>query len=572
MSSELSEVIQRRARENRPVGNKQNKQKVHPAAKGQVQIRAEDVGIPHGIFREVQGEAVSQLQIAQIHHDAKGVVVTNMDQAKPYLACGNPVSSRGLALLVIDANASEMTGIGAEIRFPARCETTQEPILLKAYMIQLGRTMIQRNQPESLPAVEVVANTVFRILVFRDELNMPWSTFLEKPVKHVIQEFPALQTKDGGVSPIVDCWDRQYVSSKLERVKASEASVFIVSFRIEGNGIKELLQCSGKGAMYVEPRVDTGKAPCDQFRVIWLNRADKPQARLALQSTQAEASLVRSGARYGIRVTSENAATVHSQHKPSTPFLDSAKLTAFQVGPFPYGATKQTILKTFQSWNWQARPVQPYGRGVHAQGLMWLVHAMSKPAYEVYNLAHSDVIVSELPKKTRGDSKGSMDIQGSSRTLEALTVPAPPPGGPSPGSDPWVTNDPWSSWTSKSAKISPTSQNTSVTPAELARITAHVEQRVAQSFAKPDASDDELMADTTKVHDLENRLTRLEAQVQANHAEQQSNARELSTQIQGVQTQVDAQSAQFKQHIDSKLSEQLDHIERILNAKKPRNE
>lgn len=156
LPSELSEVIQKRTLDPKPIGNKQSKQKGMPKQKGQVHIRAEDVGIPHGIFRETQGDAVSQLQISQINHDAKGVVVVNMEQAKPYLACGNPVSSKGLALLVIGANNNEMTGVGAEVRFPARCETTQEPILMKAYMIQLGRVMIQRNQPETLPAVEEV--------------------------------------------------------------------------------------------------------------------------------------------------------------------------------------------------------------------------------------------------------------------------------------------------------------------------------------------------------------------------------------------------------------------------------
>lgn len=359
---------------------------------------------------------------------------------------------------------------------------------------------------------------------------------------------------------------------KLERVKASESSIFIVSFRIEGNGLKSMLQSSGNGAMYVEPRSDTGKGPAEQFRVIWLNRADKPQARLAIQSTQTEASLVRSGMRFGIRVAVEHAASVHSQHKPTMPFLDTAQVTAFQVGPFPYGATKQTILKTFQSWNWQARPVQPYSRGVHAHGLMWLVHAMKKPAYEVYNLAHSDVIVSELPKKTKPENQ-NMEIQGSSRTLEALTIHGPPPGLDPRGVDPLTMNDPWSTnERNKSAKIHQSAPPMHASPVEIARIAAQVEQRLSLTLAKHEGSEDELMADTSKVNEMEARLNRLEHQVQANHTEQQMATKELSSQIQGVQVQVDAQATQFKQHIDSKLTEQLDHIERILNAKKHRME
>eukprot|EP00438_Fugacium_kawagutii_P028666 Skav214044 [mRNA] locus=scaffold2017:251199:256145:+ [translate_table: standard] len=564
LASEMNAAIQQRASNPKQVGSKQQK---HPAKaiRNVVTISPEDVSIPHGIFREQNGEAVSQLHLNQVNHEAKGVIIMSSAQVQPYLAKGAPVSSRGLAAIVLDSAPGSMEGIGVETRFPARCEKTCEPVLLKGHMVQLGKIPIQRNQPDQVPKVEVIDNVVVRVLTFREELSMPWHEFISRPVRAVIQEFQELQPNGEGHSPIVDCWDKQFLSMRLERVKASEAQIYSVSFRLEGKEVASLLQQSGRNAMYVEPRSDTGKQPDERYRVIWLNRMDKPSALLAMQSTQREVSLVRSGQRYGLRVLGSHAAEVHQQHKPNTPFLNTNQVAMFQVGPFPYGATKQTILKTFQMWSWQARPVQPYGRSANSQGLMWLVHAMEKPAFEVYTLEHSDVIISELPKKTRSEPSASMDIQGSSRTMEALATPS----ASKPTSshvDPFDNNDPWAPYQmQKQARAA--SSAPAVAPAELARIAAQIEQKVTQNLTKADGSEDELMADSSRVTELETRLSRLEVQVQTNHEASQMQARELAGQITNVQQQVESQSTLFTQHVDNKLAEQLSHIERILEKR-----
>jgi hypothetical protein len=79
------------------------------------------------------------------------------------------------------------------------------------------------------------------------------------------------------------------------------------------------------------------------------------------------------------------------------------------------------------------------------------------------------------------------------------------------------------------------------------------------------------MTHDDRVSNLEERLNLLEGTVQHHHEQQVKAAAELGNQIGQVKSQVDRQTSAIHSHIDSKMSEQLRHIEALL-AKKPRTE
>lgn len=120
-------------------------------------------------------------------------------------------------------------------------------------------------------------------------------------------------------------------------------------FRVENLKLTEVLQDIGGEGYYIEPRSPDGRAPCDNFRVIWLNKSDRQASVLASQSTQQWNSIVRSGIRFGLRVLQEHAREVHQQHKPMTPFLESDDILIFRVGPFPHGANRACPNKGFSA-------------------------------------------------------------------------------------------------------------------------------------------------------------------------------------------------------------------------------
>lgn len=403
-------------------GHRKMKKKQPKAPKVVVQLTADDIGVPDGIFREAGGELLKQVHFASIGSDTRGVVVVDLSQALPYAKLTSPVSKRGLALIVVDTDHPEVETIGMPLRFPAKCERTGEPVIISARILQIGNVAVVRTVSDQICQVEEVATVVIRMLTYRDELSYDWNKFLQQPVKTLLASFDDLQPKPNGQQVVIDCWDRQYVSLKLEKTRPIDAAMYIVTFRLEGVDLKSVLQQSGTDAIYVEPRDVSGKQPHEGFRVVWLNKHDKSMARLAQQSTPKWTSLVRSGVRYGIRVASDEAEEVHAQHKPQTPFLDATTLKTYHVGPWPYGATKSTIHKVFQTWGWSARPIQARSRAIMGNGLIWEVQACTEPMYTVWQLSHGDVLITEVPKKAKPTNGSHHGIQGSQRTIDALKV------------------------------------------------------------------------------------------------------------------------------------------------------
>ena len=161
----------------------------------------------------------------------------------------------------------------------------------------------------------------------------------------------------------------------------------------------------GVAGIYFEPRSQDGRKPDDAFRVTWIPKVDKANALSAVQASPEWASLVRSGHRYGVRSKCGDAASIHQRLKPNTPFLDGNETSLFLVGPFPYGATRVSLQKVFQQWQWGARPLQPKGRAQDSAGVLWEVQSSSKPEYEVYSMEHGDVVIIEAPKKQKSESK-----------------------------------------------------------------------------------------------------------------------------------------------------------------------
>lgn len=583
LPGELSQRIKERAANPQEFGHKKQKKKTPQGEKGTVQVRAEDVGIPDGIFKETSGELLNQIPFASIGPEARGVVVVNFAQAAPYANLARPVSKRGLALVVIDPDVPETQQLGTEIRFPARCEKTSEPVILAARVMQIGNIQVIRNAPAHVAVVEEVDTCVVRFLTYRDEMQEEWSEFIRRPVKQVMAACPELQPAANGTPRVIDCWDRQYLSLRLERQKPTDAEIFVVTFRLEGVDLAALLSKSGCSATYVEPRDVTGKEPSQAFRVIWLTKQDKSSARVAQQSTQTWTSLVRSGNRFGIRVAAGDAEVVHQQHKPHTPFLDAASsIKVFHVGPWPYGATKTTIHKVFQSWGWAARPQQPRMRSATGSGLIWEVHACAAPEYDVWQLSHGDILVSEVQRKVKPPSTPSHGVQGSQRTLAALTVTKQPTN---MQADPWEHNDPWTRYqnTTKHQKTSSDSSSSKqqVHTLNVGAIASQIEERVMDQVSKQIAarqpnSDDEMLPATAvgdpKVAELEQRLNQLEVQVQQNAVTQAAQNQAIASKVDGIQNKVDAQSENLRTHMDQRMAEQLAHIEALLTSKKPRHE
>eukprot|EP00435_Cladocopium_sp_Y103_P031905 s305_g8.t1 len=396
LPSEMQAAIHLRAQQPKPFGDKTRKVKEPRQPKKSIQITADDVSIPDGIFCDHAKVGLRQIAFSTIGPEARGVVVLQAAAVIPYIRNGQPISKHALGVIVVDHIEPVLEGIGEVIRFPARCEKTGEAILLTARLLQLGAHQVSRATPEAQTKVDEVGNRVIRTVTYRDELEgITWDKFIERPIRHVIDAVPCLQPQQQH-SPIIDVWDRQFLSEKLTKCRPGEASLFMSCFRVEhvGEGID--LQSSGRAGHYIEPRTVDGRGPDQSFRVIWL-KADKQEAMLACQSTIQGNSLVRSGKRFGIRVKLADAESVHKQHKPTTPFLDGDKLLTFHAGPFPHGTNRAALLKLFSQWQWPARPCQPKSRAPNGLGVDMIVAKVLSKLPTAAKTAHVSIDDGDTP-------------------------------------------------------------------------------------------------------------------------------------------------------------------------------
>ena len=573
LAVEMQAAIQDRLENGQPLGNKKVKKQHKPQAKtvSDVQLKPSDISIPDGIFKEGDSVALQQIKMSDIGPHARGVCVTTTVEAVAYLKLTAPVSNKGLALLLVDHSQPILHGIGTLTRLPAKCLQTDEPVLLSAKLVQLGTIPVSRNVAASVMTVDEVENTVIKVLAFRDELDHhDWNDFSSKPVQFIKQDVPVLQGDD----VIMDVWDRQFLNLKMSRASTKEAMVYAVSLRVTGIDLENLLQQSGQNGYYFEPRNLDGRGHSADFRVVWLSKVSKPDALLAKQSSKHWVALVRSGNRFGLRVRAAQAEEVHSIHKPTTPFLNSTEIHSFVSGPWPYGATRQSISKVLQQWGWVVRPTQPIGRAADGQGILWNIQASGRPPYDVFQMNHADILISPAQSKNKKSDIVKPSVQGSERTLAALKAQRKEEA---VDSDPWVGKpDPWGGWkptTGPSSKAARLSAPSSAEQSDV--IAAQVEKKLLTTLNArigEISTGDVSMQDDSRVNLLETRMSKLEQVVQSNHDQQTKHNLVVANQITEVQQRVDQQSTNLQEHFDRKLDEQLSHIEKLLTAKKPRNE
>ena len=571
LATEMQAAIDARLQDPTPLGNR--KKKTARQAKGKIELQPEDIHIPDGLFKQGDGEAVGQINTTQIGPQAKGVVVLTSIQAVPYLKASRPLSSSGLALLILDHEATMLHGCGELIRFPAHCCTTGEPLLLTAKMVQLGNSPISRIQGTHVPRIDEVPNSVLKAMIYRDEMQQGWDDFQQHPVHWLISQFPELATTKDSEPKVLDCWDRQMLSSRLERTRPDRADIYVVSLRLAGIDTEALMQKSGHKAIYFEPRTEDGRRHDEMYRVIWLSKTDRSSALMSVQATTVWACLVRSGNRFGIRVHAKHAAEVHQVHKPQVPYLEGVQLDMYLAGPFPWGATRASLSKLFGVWKWPARPVQPRGRSADNSGIMWLVQASAAPQYEVFQVEHADVLITQLPKKQKMTRQAKTDVHASAKTLAALTrqIPmtaeAPDSTWVHGGPDPWGPYQPVTK-----APRAGNATSSSSTEALEQRIEARIMQSIAKNMPTPPAGDDDApmtsAVEETRIAVLEAKLVHLENTVQMNQITQEQNHLEVTGNVTKLQTQVETQAGQLQRHFDQRMQEQLDHIERLLNKKR----
>eukprot|EP00438_Fugacium_kawagutii_P021051 Skav222607 [mRNA] locus=scaffold5038:168782:173185:- [translate_table: standard] len=567
LPGELSEQIRARAESGKPIPSMKKKQTQPRQPK--ISLLPEDIQVPEGIFQHSGTTSVGQIPLSHIGPEAQGVTIATAQEAAPFLQMSQPISSKGLAILILDHTHESVKTLGCYTRFPARCTQTNEPMIVSARLINLGQLPIARSQPNQKMSVEESETFVLRITAFKDELDQEWESFTQRPVKAILTELGLTGGTDGDTQ-VVDVWDRQWLTHKMGKSQPTNASLFAVNLRLTNVSLRQLLSKSGVSGLYAEPRDESGRQTHEDYRVVWLPNLSKGETMAALQTSPHWTSLIRHGNRYGLRTCAQHAESIHTLHKPKVPYLSSAQLRNFSVGPMPFNCTRTSLSKMFELWGWKARAIQPKGRAVDGTGVLWQVQAEHPPVSEVFQMNHSDVIITEDDGKTRPGPSQPVDVLASAKTVAALRK-KPQVSDGNPQQDPWANYDPWYT-TSQSRPKQMKSAPSELTQQQLLALEDHMTERIKQAVIK-DGAPDAVMTpvDDPRISALENRMQQVEQTIQQNAQIQTQQHQELTHHIATVQKNLDGQTQSVQQLLDNRFGEQLDHIERLL-AKRMKTE
>lgn len=550
LAEELKTLIQQKAQSPTPVGNKANKVKNKMPQKPPLQLKAEMLEVPHAVFKQNDGVELSQIGAAQIAPGCQGVAIVNIAEALPYFQLNEAVSQKGVALLVLEFDDPRLPQQHKVMKVPVQSRGTHDPLIVKVAVVQIGQQTVVRNTPAQTIAVPEVPNQVVRVLLFKDQYAGVWNDFVKSPVKCLMQQEPFRQLQP---SDVIDVWDRQFMTTRMQRVQPEEADIFSVNLRINQKVQEEVFKANGCHGTYIEPRTQDGRHPDEAFQVVWLPKKSFSEAQVSQQTSKTPTTLVRQADRYGLRVASHEAEALHQLHRPDLVYIQGTELVKYRVGPMLFGSTKQSLVHVFSKWEWKARPVAPQGQAKDRSGVMWLVQAAEPPSHWIFQLSHGDVLISP-EDKVIPVQQPPQAVVASSKTIQALQANAVT----NSPEDPWIHHDPWAR---PSTREMPTSQ------------VASLESRIEQSIiARMKQHDVDMPEHDTKVTELEARLDQLNQTVVANQQEAARQHQVVQTQLTALDNKVDQQQGFFQNTLESKLEQQMQRIEQLFSKRQRTNE
>lgn len=584
MQDELDAQIAARAKHRAQFGRKPAKasQKNTEQSKDMITIKAADLQVPEGVFKQHDGKVLGPLRAEQVGNNAEGVVLIDEEDSHAVLKLPTPVTQKGLAVLVLATKENANQHESEPIRFPALCLSTQEPLIAAGYLYQLGTQIVQRHEPQVKIAVDERDTEAIRCLVFQDQTSL-WEAMQSHPVKTVFASEPLLQHDRASEPVVIDVWDRQWVTKRFEKTKNKAAEMFVFSFRMLADKASELVSKSGANGIYFEPRSACGRFPSNTHHVTWIPNATFQEAKFAQQTSPQTTSLVRHADRYGLRSDTMNALEIHNKHRPDTPLLMGPSKMLYALGPLPYSTTKDAVTKLLKAWGWEARPLQPRGRSQDGSGITWTIQATTDPSHWIYVLQHGDVLISKLQDDKPAEIAPTYSVVASKKTIMHLNQNV--------DQDPWLMNDPWKQQhkhkqPATAAAAAAASQFASLPPAIMANMEANIEKKLLANLGpKFNAGD----SDVTMDHGgLDSRVTQLEDQLQQIQRNQgafeqklcqvdqtimqvQTTQHGVENTVNQLQIQMEHQNQQISQTLDRKMSEQMDRIEALL-CKRGRHE
>ena len=296
-------------------------------------------------FTTPDGTCLAQLQMKAIGPFAQSIILTTVDEASAYLKSGQLVSKGSLALLLLNADETQFstTLSWSFNRVVLRCQANHEPIIAPAYLVQLGEASAIPKTVQGPQDVLHAPAACCKIAVDRDMVEVDWAQVVRSPVKYVLAHIAPLQVCRQGTlqspcacskwhptqadvieDPVLDVWRRHWVSLSFRQVSPEQADIFSVNLRCLETLQLDVLACSGRHGIFIEPRTLDSRDPLLSYQVLWLPKTPHDELLRIQQCTLQVVGLACLGARLGVRSRVEDASDLanHSSLAQSSLLLE----------------------------------------------------------------------------------------------------------------------------------------------------------------------------------------------------------------------------------------------------------
>ena len=354
----------------------------------------------------------------------------------------------------------------------------------------------------------------------------------------------------------MDVWRRQPLRDNFKPELPQAATMYSVCIRLPSCLLERVLQFSGQGGVYAEPR----SADAKEINVPKMAKANLVHLK---QTTPSVIGLARVSDRMGLRTLSIHAESLHQTIRPGSTYLPQGPRQMWAVGPMPFGADRNSISKALRSLPWEVKVLQPI-RTLVGRGTIWSVQAISDPPSTLVQMSHGEVVFTRQNKQD-ADTKGPDQQPVASPETLALCGPSKAVSKPSVSgaADPLTANDPWKNWSGPQT-----------TGPAMADTLKHIETKVQEAvMAKLPSGPSNMEQD-----DIPDRVQHLEAQFQhllhkQNSLEHQVNdtAAKHTAQLTSLQSQLQGHQETMNQNVSAMFEQQMAQIRGLL-AKRPRDE
>ena len=551
---ELQTHIEKRAKEKHgaqaPKGQKGRKHK--PAQPPLQNLAPSQLQIVPGTFVDANKKPLEALTVEAISPEARGLVIVNVEQAKRFIQDGKKISIDALALLTtVEIPAAHQGSMEIQnMTWPGLLLDTKDPILIRGSCVQLGDIKVTKVLGSPLPTASFDPD-LLRIMVYKDEWPHDWAIFKKGPLKAIVTRFDQFQLCDGAncgngkncprFHPsveeevelvILDAFGWRWMSEGGALANVNQASSFSVMIRVPPSATSAILALSSTDGAYFELRDPHGRGPHSKYAVVWIKGNFQAAQHLKCQSTKI-LHVIRFHNKFGLRILAADHEQVHQMIHPKTPFVPGGTSLLFEVGPFPYGIAKHTILTAVKSIGWMARPLKPT-KGNNS-GRFWMLGADTEPASPILQFGDDTLTITKITEAPT--PKEPLNVVASMRTLQRINTAKPQ-------IDPLQKNDPWANFNTSLAASSTQPPR----PSRIEEVTDQIKQSVEAQVREQLASF-QFPEPSGMAVDQDDRVTNMEFQLQEIQVQNQKFGEwfaEAGDRVTGIFNQVQRQESQIE--------------------------